>query len=455
MALTTYTDASRTGDYSWTPEDRAATLLRDSTFWDVARALPERPEGGPGKPNEFPPSVYLLFCMAASALGSHRAAASWIGKRRTWLKIRKAWRRHDIDLPKMPPTRGQCNYNRAHHIVPHLELIEREFEASARRRAQRHGLLVSDSRTSSHPGRGNVVVADATVPGMPMSRDAFERRTAAGERLDYGHYTEAGGHPVFGSKFFLPSVRDVDDHGEVLPNRRLILSVAYVRPDEPGGEAAVAVRCLLDLRASTPGMHGLRYDGALRGAHLQAFLSAGVSVVSPTHDGIKRKAYGTITCERSGPDGEPCSIVHDLFTENGTLGVVEVIVDKRMTNVFHPLRRVRVNSRANSSGYVWYAQYELPCGHVLMAPLTATKDDAARGYNRAEHLRMHPPGSPVYDETYGWRSDTETTHNQLDTWLYRHRMIAHTRERQHLVMIGFAMTINAISDWYWRQEHPS
>ncbi|GCE75656.1 hypothetical protein [Cellulomonas biazotea] len=452
MARDSYTDTDRTGDYSWTAEDRAATLIHDDTFWDTVDVLPTRPARGPGRPNEFPPSVYLLYCMAASAMGAHRAAASWMGKRNVWRKIRKQWARRGVELPKMPPTRGQCNYNRDRHVAPFTDAIERAFEASARRRARRHGLLDSPFRTSSRPGRANVVVADATVPRMPMSREAYERRTAAGEVLDYGYYTEAGDHPVFGSKFLMPSVRGVDANGNVLPNCRLILGVPHVPFDAPGGEASVAVDKLLELRGHLEGMHGVRYDGALRGTHFDALMAAGLAVVSPTHDGIKRKAYGTITCRHTEkPGAEECSTVHDLFTEDGNLGVTEVIVDKGTTRVFHALPRLRENVRENKSGFVWYAQYLLPCGHAFMAPLTRTAADIANGYNRAENLRLHPPGSPVYAGTYGWRSDTETTHNQLDTWLYRHRMIAHTLERQRLVMIGFAVTINAITDWYWRR----
>ena len=89
----------------------------------------------------------------------------------------------------------------------------------------------------------------------------------------------------------------------------------------------------------------------------------------------------------------------------------------------------------------------LPCGHSHHVRITRNGDDSATGFNRAEHIRMHPPGSTVYVETYGWRNDTESTHSQLDTWLYRERMVAYTVERQTLVMLGFAVTINAIASW--------
>ena len=65
---------------------------------------------------------------------------------------------------------------------------------------------------------------------------------------------------------------------------------------------------------------------------------------------------------------------------------------------------------------------------------------------------MHPPGSPVYDQTYAWRNDAESSHSQLDDWLYRGRMVALTTERQALVMLSFAVTHNAVADWYHRRR---
>lgn len=84
--------------------------------------------------------------------------------------------------------------------------------------------------------------------------------------------------------------------------------------------------------------------------------------------------------------------------------------------------------------------------------LTSSEADSKNDFNRAEHLRMHPPGSAVYDATYAWRNDTESSHSQLDDWLYRGRMVALTTERQALVMLSFAVTHNAVADWYHRHR---
>ena len=61
-------------------------------------------------------------------------------------------------------------------------------------------------------------------------------------------------------------------------------------------------------------------------------------------------------------------------------------------------------------------------------------------------------GTPVYTTTYGWRNDAESSHSQLDDWLYRGRMVALTVGRQELVMLSFAVTHNAVADRRHRQR---
>lgn len=77
--------------------------------------------------------------------------------------------------------------------------------------------------------------------------------------------------------------------------------------------------------------------------------------------------------------------------------------------------------------------------------LEETAEDRVRKFKRTEYLRQQPKGLAAYSRTYGWRVDTESTHNTLDTGMYRHRMIVDRLVDQHLVMIGHALARNAIS----------
>lgn len=87
----------------------------------------------------------------------------------------------------------------------------------------------------------------------------------------------------------------------------------------------------------------------------------------------------------------------------------------------------------------------LPCGGIHRERLDATAEDGERGFKRAEHLRQQPKGTPAYKRMYGWRADTEATHNTLDTGMYRQRMIVDKLADQQLVMIGHALARNAIA----------
>ncbi|MFC8190362.1 hypothetical protein ACFUMH_01725 [Cellulomonas sp. NPDC057328] len=200
-------------------------------------------------------------------------------------------------------------------------------------------------------------------------------------------------------------------------------------------------------------MLGVRYDGALRGVHLDDLTKAGLAVVNPPHSQTaRREEFERVTCghvDRS--TGVICDERTRLYKQNGALGVLEVLADDAATRVFHILPR-KVIARGKAPEARWYVEVTLPCGHTHLVRLTSSSTDVNNGFNRAEHLRMHPPGTPVYDDTYGWRNDTESTHSQLDDWLYRGRMVALTAERQALVMLRFAVAHNAVANWYHRHR---
>ncbi|MBB2924090.1 hypothetical protein [Cellulomonas cellasea] len=453
MGLKAYTDDDRSGDYTWSADDRALEVVRHPVLWELVNVLPERVENGPGRPSEYPLSVYVLFMLLVAARGSHRGAASWMGKRDVWRKIRKHWAKRGIDLPMHGPSRGQCMYNRDAHLVPHWEALIDAFEQHAVRATQAQGSLTPDGPRVANPPRNCVVSGDGTVPAMPMRRDILKKRRDAGEHIDFEHHTEGGGHPVDGTKFYMQSVRGIDEAGKPLPKSRMIVSLAHVPKSGQGGEAGVAVRKILELQRRANGLRGVYYDGALRGVHLDMLMKAGLAVVSPPHkQTARREEFERVTCEHvDRSTGVICNQATRLYKENGALGIVEIVADEHATRIFHPLPR-KVVARPNREDWRWYADLTLPCGHIYRVRLTSGKDDETTGFNRAEHLRMHPPGSPVYEQTYGWRNDAESSHAQLDDWLYRGRMVALTVERQALVMLSFAVANNAVAAWYHRHR---
>ncbi len=82
---------------------------------------------------------------------------------------------------------------------------------------------------------------------------------------------------------------------------------------------------------------------------------------------------------------------------------------------------------------------ELGCGSTKRIRLDTTDEDQRTGYNRAERIRQHAPGSKAYQSCYGWREDSESWNNTLDRTLYCGRIITHTWEGQLLLMFGFML----------------
>lgn len=285
-----------------------------------------------------------------------------------------------------------------------------------------------------------MVVADGTVPKMRYKKSTYERllkestvkQNGAKRSLpDASIHKEGGGVTVIGEKFVVLSVRADDT-----TKSRIIVDVRRCPSTTPGGEARVATDALLSLREAAPAMLGCRYDGALRGVHIDPLVKAGISVVSPSHEGIKRRFLRALACRSCGHE-------HYLGTEAGWLCLINVLDDGT-----EEYRRLEDRSHAfvrRSGSYVCYLTVTLPCGATHRERLDKTADDERTGFNRTEHLRQHPKGSPVYEQTYGWRSDAESDNNNLDSNLYRHRMIVDNVIDQHFVMIGHALARNAMS----------
>ena len=76
-------------------------------------------------------------------------------------------------------------------------------------------------------------------------------------------------------------------------------------------------------------------------------------------------------------------------------GVLEVLADEKVTVLSPGLPR-KLYARGHAPAVRWYVDLTLPCGHAHIELQASSKDDARTGFNRPEHLRMHPPGALVY-----------------------------------------------------------
>lgn len=313
--------------------------------------------------------------------------------------------------------------------------LSEKFTLLAIEQAQQQGCLTEGPETMSKPKRGNVLVADGTVPKPRISEGTRKRLQKEGKKVPEVDVHHEGGEEksqrVLGFKELLIAVRP-----DEFPNSRIIVGRAPVAKEGYGGEAGIAVAELTKIRKLTKGFLGLRYDGAMTGMHLDAMLKLGVSAISPVPKDNKRRALYDIKCT--------CGKTHRLHTEGGEFVEIDLLDTGKEYSV--PCKRVDQYSRKNADGtHRWYAKLLLMCGEHRTERLDTTAEDKKRGFNRAHHIRLHPPESKYYKDTYGHRADIESVNNNLDSTLYRHRMITDSKARQALIVLGFAIGRNAMS----------
>jgi hypothetical protein len=116
---------------------------------------------------------------------------------------------------------------------------------------------------------------------------------------------------------------------------------------------------------------------------------------------------------------------------------------------FTELRRVRTLRYRDRSGlYRWYSELTLPPKYgqtTILVRLDASKADAARKFNRAEHVLAIPPSDPDFKRLYGRRSDAESINRGLEDTLYWNRAHSVGHARQFLNVLGYALMVNSLA----------
>ncbi|MET3351498.1 UNVERIFIED_ORG: hypothetical protein ABID57_003207 [Arthrobacter sp. UYEF1] len=424
-------------DFSWNTSIVADAVLRSPYIPRLASRIPAREEGLAGRPGEFPDVVYVLFTALAGTFGSQRKAASWLAEAGNWYKVRKhAERRWDIILPKYGPTRGTCGYNFRRLAKQHHLLFRKEFRDAAIEQAQQQGCLISEALTMNKPERKNVIIADGTVPKCRFRHKTYERLAKEGKHVPGASFYKEGGEDgtwVHGMKELIFSVRPDES-----PNSRILLGTFPVTDQTYGGEAGLTVKESLRYKKDVPGFLGFRFDGAFRGVHIDPLMKAGISVVTPVPKSDKLRLMYEVKCSKSH--------VHTLYTKQGDFCEIELLdTGEKDVIVCERVRQPIIPPRSKEGNFRTYAEIRLSCGAIHRERLDTTPEDNDRDFNRTERLRQHPPESAHYKDTYGYRADIESTNNNLDSGLYRQRMTVDTPERQALIMVGFCISRNAIS----------
>ena len=239
---------------------------------------------------------------------------------------------------------------------------------------------------------------------------------------------------------------------------RIILDVEWV--PTPGGEARSRRRLLHPPRTPVPGAQGVIYDTALRGVHHQHLLRElgllPINRVTAAKAGAKKPARGNERRVEKNVhiEDKTITLADGTATHRSTLRARWRARHRRAHRHRRPhascaLARIRTHRNADKDGsYRWYNDYQLPAayGHrTLTVRLHGNDEDAARKFNRTENVRPIPPGDPDFERLFPRRNDAESINRHLDDtmWLGRAHSIGHAR--QHLNLLGFALTVNSLA----------
>jgi hypothetical protein len=238
---------------------------------------------------------------------------------------------------------------------------------------------------------------------------------------------------------------------------RIILDVEWV--PTRGGEARTAVECSTRLAPQVPGAHGVIYDTALRGVHHQHVLrelglltinrvtAAKAGAKTPRRGAGRRVEKNTHLEDKTVTLTDGTQATPHLYAQGGALGIAELTDTGELT--FETLPRIRTHRNPDKSGrYRWYNDYQFPARYehrTITVRLHGNDEDAARKLSRTENLRPIPPGDPDFERLFPRRNDAESINRHLDDtmWLGHAHSVGHAR--QHLNLLGFALTVNSLA----------
>lgn len=437
--------------------DKIEAVLRNKAIYELARLVPQREEGDPGRPRDFPDYMLLVFDALISVFGSSRKVETEIADRNIWRFVRRTIKKvhkgdSEMHLPPYRYKRYHYEYGRNRYLTDPdvLAQLQELHRMIAGAQARELGLLDPEGEGSfTHPSLERLLYADGKViaplykaaPGTTkVNKETGEIREVRAE-ADADLHFQGDGETAYGVKFVITAVRTQDING------RIILDTRHC--PEKGGEAKYAMGALRDLAPNLPGCQGVIYDTALRGVHHAEIMRdlgwlsinrvQALEVITNNGKPVKR-VEKAIHIEDKVVDGKTVR----LFSRAGAICVAEL--DHDGEQLLTEAKRIKTIRRKDRSGrYRFYNQYELPEGGIVMVRLDTTEQDKARKLNRSENVRQIPPGDPDFKRIYPRRSDAESINRSLDDSMWLGRAHSKGAGRQSVNLLGFALMTNGIA----------
>ena len=459
-----------------TPKQFMKILVDNPAFTAIADEMPEpvshvdRSRGG--RLAEYPPVVFLALGALAAETGSIRSAVRALEDMWDWIRkpLHAAAPGYaGLQRGSGSPTRSQfVRYRNLYlqgdsdYATVHDEAVRVFTEL-----AKTNGYF-DKAGTISDPRPSDVVFGDGCVfkARFDLERKGLEY-LGNGQWVDpvtgvitdrpwdpdAGHFVQGDKTRPYGLKYSIIGAHNGHDNERMMLNFGQLGVVGRNDSAQSHSEARRSVDLVAQIQQTAPDVYGLVYDKALRGVHHDALYQSGMFGVSKIHrhsDGLpKSLVLGNHEVTRHGRTAGEINVVlyngapYMHATAGGKRHLIALTAGK-------PMRR-----KNRTTGYRWYRNYTVPCdpridpelhAATFQLRLDTTDEDKNRKVKRAEHLRLHPEGTPAFDRMIALRPVSESLNSHLKNQHKPHRRapaVGHPRMRIHLLFQALHLNIRA------------
>lgn len=437
-------------------EDVLRALLKFPVLHQWAEQFDHRPAVLGGRPTGRPAVVKLLFGIMAWEWGGLRGAHREIRTAAHWKIISNALRPMYpgwacFEKGGKPITRFQYARFRNQHCLDdetfETLLLIAMIDASSQ--AQRMGQLVEECGGSlTHPSPARIASGDGTVlppryravPGdLQLNPDTGELEQIRHDP-DCGWYTTGDKRRVRGHNFVLLETRS--DHED----ERVLLSVRHQPKNHPGGEGAIAIEMIKQVRPYLPGLQGITWDKALRGKHIDELYDLGlqpiVKVAKAKGGGLKSRRIG-----EHGVRGAAVKTV-DVFARAGAIGIQVPVAGVMQWVTCEQTKRTW---RPGRTGSRWYATYRIPNAApvtlglrngTFLVRLNGRTETDPPTLNRSEVIRPVAECDREWQPLYARRPGSESTNAWFKARLPKGRSPALGSKRNRFEMLCLQLFAN-------------
>lgn len=437
-------------------EDVLRALLAFPVLHQWAEQFDHRPTVVGGRPSGHPAVVKLLFGIMAWEWGGLRGAHREIRTATNWGIISKALRPMYPEWAcfkkgGQPVTRFQYAHFRDQHCLDDktLETLLMIALVDAASQAQGMGQLVRDCGGSvTHPSPARIASGDGTVlppryrgvPGDLQLNDATGELEQVRHDPDCDWYTTGDKRRVRGHSFVLLETRNEHEDEAVL------LSVRLQPKGHPGGEGAIAMDMIKQVRPLLPGLQGITWDKALRGKHIDELYDLGLQAIVK----VAKAKGGKPKSRRIGPHtvhGAAANTI-DVFAKAGSIGIEVPVAGKMEWVRCEQTKRTHHRDLASSR---WYATYRIPDeapvpaglrNGVFRVRLNGRTESDPPQLNRAEVIRPVTEADPEWQALYARRPGSESTNSWFKARLPKGRAPALGAKRNRFEMICLQIFAN-------------